>query len=266
MLCILLFCIEYFSLSIQDGRWNDKNLNDLNNFYNKIFLFCSFVIKTVHGNIKAESELGTIILILGGTVGLGFISYLIYFLNQIFDFRPEEQQAYTKLVKLLNPLNNEHKASNVIKIFFLIKKMYIDNNNIDNEYKLKKEKNFKLMVQRNFGYKFNFNLNDSSNSLSNYAVNSEYKEKKKFLKFIGCQFVLKAKITIECKNFQNNLLIARNNSLSFNDVLKTLGDKMNGNINQLNNKIEVLIQNDEKFRNFIVKTMLCINWNFHIFI
>jgi hypothetical protein len=251
MLCILLFCIEYFSLSIQDGRWNDKNLNDLNNFYNKIFLFCSFVIKTVHGNIKAESELGTIILILGGTVGLGFISYLIYFLNQIFDFRPEEQQAYTKLVKLLNPLNNEHKASNVIKIFFLIKKMYIDNNNIDNEYKLKKEKNFKLMVQRNFGYKFNFNLNDSSNSLSNYAINSEYKEKKKFLKFIGCQFVLKAKITIECKNFQNNLLIARNNSLSFNDVLKTLGDKMNGNINQLNNKIEVLIQNDEKFRNFM---------------
>jgi hypothetical protein len=55
----------------------------------------------------------------------------------------------------------------------------------------------------------------------------------------------------ECKNFKNNLIIARNNSLSLNDVLKTLGDKMNGNINQLNNKIEILIQNDQKFKNYM---------------
>ena len=251
LVCILLFCIEYFSVSIQDGRWNDKTQNDLIIFYNKIFLFCSYVLKSIHGNLKAETELGTLILLFGGTIGLIFISFLIYFLSQILEFKPEEQEAYTKLVKLLNPLNNEHKASNLIKIFFLIKKMYKDNHNIENEYKLKKEKNFKLMVQQNFGYKFNFNLNDSSNSLSNFVVNNEYKEKMKFIKFIGCQFVLKIKIIVECKNFKNNLLIARNNSLSFNDVLKTLGDKMNGNINQLNNKLETLIQNDEKFRNFM---------------
>ena len=55
----------------------------------------------------------------------------------------------------------------------------------------------------------------------------------------------------EIKNFKNNLIIARNSTLSLNDVLKTLGDKMNGNINQLNNKIENLIMNDQKFKNFM---------------
>ena len=77
------------------------------------------------------------------------------------------------------------------------------------------------------------------------------KKKKKFMKFLCSEFILKAKLMNECKNFKNNLLIARNNFLSFNDVLKTLGEKMNANLNQLNNKIEVLIQNDQKFINFM---------------
>ena len=70
-------------------------------------------------------------------------------------------------------------------------------------------------------------------------------------KNISSQFILKIKLINEFKNFKNNLLIARNNSLSFNDVLKTLGEKMNGNITQLNNKLEVLIQNDQKYKNFM---------------
>ena len=83
------------------------------------------------------------------------------------------------------------------------------------------------------------------------SQNNEYKDKKNFLKFLCSEFILKAKLINECKNFKNHLLIARNNSLSFNDVLKTLGEKMNANLNQLNNKIEVLIQNDQKFINFM---------------
>ena len=110
------------------------------------------------------------------------------------------------------------------------------------------------MFKHNFGFRkshFNFGLNDSNNSLASYIENNDYKEKRKFLRFIGSQFVLKTKIINECKNFKNILLIARNNSLSFIDVLKTLGAKMNANINQLNNKIDVLIQNDTKYRNFM---------------
>ena len=254
MVCILIYCMEYFTINIKSGLWNNKGENDLKNFYNVIFLFIYFALKSIHGNLKAETIIGSLILLIGGTIGLFISSYIILYINQLFDLRQEEQQAYTKLVKLLNPLNNEHKASNVIKIFLLLKKMYIDNQNIEREYLIKKEKNFKLMVQKNFGLRksnFNFGLNDSHNSLLSYVENNEYKEKKKLLSFIGNKFVLKTKIANECKNFKNILLIARNYAQPFNDVLKTLGDKMNGNINQLNNKLEVLIQNDIKFRNFM---------------
>jgi hypothetical protein len=246
--------MEYFTINIKSGLWNNKGENDLKNFYNVFFLFINFALKSIHGNLKAETIIGSLILLIGGTIGLLISSYIILYINQLFDLRPEEQQAYTKLVKLLNPLNNEHKASNVIKIFLLLKKMYIDNQNIEREYLIKKEKNFKLLVQKNFGLRksnFDFGLNNSHNSLSSYVENNEYKEKKKLLIFIGNKFALKAKITNECKNFKNILLIARNYAQPFNDVLKTLGDKMNGNINQLNNKLEVLIQNDIKFRNFM---------------
>ena len=251
---ILLYCTEYFSIDIYKGNYNNKGENELKNFYSEIYLYCYFTIKNIYGNIKTETSLGAFIFIIGGSIGLLIYAYLIYYINKLIEFKPDEQQAYSKLVKLLNPINNEHKASNVMKVFILLKKTYIDNQNIGEEYKLKKESNFKKMIQRNLGLRrsnFNFAVNDSSNSLINFGYNSEYKEKKKFLNYISTQFILKTKLINEIKNFKNNLLIARNNSLSFNDVLKTLGDKLNGNMSQLNNKLEVLIKNDQKYKNFM---------------
>jgi hypothetical protein len=131
-----------------------------------------------------------------------------------------------------------------------MKKIYIDNKNIRDEYKLKKENNFKNTNNKNVN-NFNFGMNESFDSLTNMSQSNEYKDKKKFLRFLCSEFILKAKLINECKNFKNNLLIARNNSLSFNDVLKTLGEKMNANLTQLNNQIEVLFQNDQKFINFM---------------
>ncbi len=113
-------------------------------------------------------------------------------------------------------------------------------------------------------FQFAFNTNITANNLLNY----ENEEKKKFIKFIGNIFLLKAKFILEIKDFDDNLKIARNSSLSFSDVLKTIGNKMDGNITQLNNKIEVLIQNDQKFLNFIkfttntMKSIKTIN-NYH---
>ena len=253
VVCLLIFSFEYFSIDV-NGIWNNKGENDFKNFFNEIYLYVSFVIKSVHGNIKPETILGYSVLFIGGTLGLAINSYLIYYLSQLTEFNPEEQQAYTKLVKLLNPINNEHKASNFIKIFLLMKKMYIDNRNIEEEYKLKRENNFRNIIEKTLGKqnsKFNLVNNDLEDSLSNVGFNNEYKEKKKFIKYISTQFVLKVKLINECKNFRNSLLIARNYSLSFNDVLKTLEDKMNGNLIQLNNKLEILIQNDQKFKNFM---------------
>ena len=125
---VLIYCIDYFSLNVNTGIWNNKGENDLKNFYNELFLYLFFVLKLLHGNIKADTVLSSIILLIGGTFGLIFSSYLIYYMNSIIEFKPEEHQAYTKLIKLLNPLNNEHKASNLLKVFLLMNKMYLDNN------------------------------------------------------------------------------------------------------------------------------------------
>ena len=250
LVSILVYCVEYFSIDINTKQINNKGVNNLKDFYNEISLYCFFILKNVHGNIKTNTILGSIILLIGGTIGLLISSYFIYYINILIEFKPEEKRAYGKLVKLLDPLNNEHKASNLIKAFLLMKKLYIDNKNIRDEYKLKKENNFKNIFNKNMN-NFNFGMNESIDSMTNMSQNNEYKDKKKFMKFLCSEFILKAKLINECKNFKNNLLIARNNFLSFNDVLKTLGEKMNANLNQLNNKIEVLIQNDQKFIGFM---------------
>ena len=250
LVSILIYCVEYFSIDINNKLVNNKGINDLKDFYSEITLYCFFVLKNIHGNIKTNTILGSLILFVGGTLGLLISSYFIFYVNLLIEFEPEEKQAYSKLVKLLNPSNKENKAANLIKAFLLLKKLYIDNKNIRDEYKLKKENNFKNTNNKNTN-NFNFGMNESIDSLTNMSQSNEYKDKKKFLKFLCSEFVLKAKLINECKNFKNNLLIARNNSLSFNDVLKTLGEKMNANLTQLNNKIEVLIQNDQKFINFM---------------
>ena len=254
VICILLYNIEFFSINIYSGTLNNQGKNDLKNFYNEIFLFCFYIIKTISGSIRPETGFGCFILIIGGAIGLIIISYFIFFINQFFEFKPEEQQAYSKLIKLLNPINDEHKSSNVLQVFFLMKKMYIDFRNIEDEYRIKKDMQFKTFINKNLGIRksnFNFATNESNYSDQNLEGNYEYKEKKKFIKYILTRFILKIKLLNESKNFKNKLLIARNYSLSFNDVLKTLGDKINGNITQLNNKLELLIQNDEKYRSFM---------------
>ena len=250
LVSVLIYCVEYFSIDVNTKQINNKGINNLKDFYNEIILYCFFILKNVHGNIKTNTILGSVILLIGGTIGLLISSYFIYYINILIEFKPEEKRAYGKLRKLFDPSNKEHKAANLIKAFLLMKKIYIDNKNIRDEYKLKKENNFKNIFNKNLN-NFNFGMNESIDTMTNMSQSNEYKDKKKFMKFLCSEFILKAKLINECKNFKNNLLIARNNFLSFNDVLKTLGEKMNANLNQLNNKIEVLIQNDQKFINFM---------------
>jgi len=254
LVCILVFSIEHFSINIYNEIYNNKGDNDLTNIYNEISLYCFFIFKYIHGDIRPQTLFGSFILLVGGTMGLFLSSYCVYYINNLMEFTTEEQQAYSKLVKLLNPLNNEHKSANLLKVFMQMNKLYLDNQNIEDNYRKRKENELKAIVQKTFGVRnsnFNFAVNDSNNSLTNLAESNSYKEKKKFLKYLCSQFVLKIKFLNEIKNFKNNLIIARNNTLSLNDILKTLGDKMNGNINQLNNKLEILIKNDEKYKNFM---------------
>jgi hypothetical protein len=178
-------------------------------------------------------------------------------MNGLIELNPEEEIAFSKLKKLLNPINKEHKASNLIKSIFLIKKIYFDNKNTVRDYKLKntdieKPKNLQRRDHflENNAFNLVFNSNGTLNNININEINSN-EEKRKFIKYIGSVFLFKTKVKVELKNFADNLKVARNYSLSFNDILKTICNKLDVNTGQLNNKLEILIKKDKKYLDFI---------------
>ena len=76
-------------------------------------------------------------------------------------------------------------------------------------------------------------------------------ERNNFVNYLCEKFILKIKLMSECKNLKNNLLIARNFSHSFTDLLKTLGQKMNENLYQLNSKLQKMIKIENKYKDFL---------------
>ena len=248
--CILIFCIEYFSLDIVNGFWNKKGENNLRNLYNCIYLISFFITKNITGEIEPKSPLGIFIMFFVGAFGLFIFSYFLYYVSNLIQLTKREEKATLKLDKILNPLNKEHKSANLIKIVFLIKKMLKDYKNIEKDYKrIKKEKSFHETLRRNY----DSNENIINNSFSSLIENSKYIEQNKFFNYLYNKFILKIKLKIECKNLQNQFLIARNYSHSFTVLLQTLGHKMDENLNQLNNKLQILIQKESKFSNYIRK-------------
>ena len=149
--CILIYCIEFFSLDIVNGFWNNKGDNNLRNFYNCIYLIVFYLVKNITGEIEPKSPLGIFIMICIGIFGLYIFSYFFYYVNNLIELTKEETKAISKLDKILNPLNKEHKSANLIKIVFLIKKMLKDYKNIEKDYKrIKKEKSFHETLRRNY--------------------------------------------------------------------------------------------------------------------
>ena len=255
--CFILSTVEFFGLDTTNNFWNNYIEDKSENFFNISFTFFFFILRKIHEAHCVTTIFGKMILYFGGAVGMLMSSYFIFYANNLIEFSPEEHNAFSKLTKLLNPLNKEHKASNVIKSFLFIKKAIVDNKNIEKDYRLKIEilqkppyNQRKPIFPNQNDFQFGFNSNINGNNIINYNEINEDIEKKKFIKYLGILFLFKSKLTIECKNFMDNLKIARNSSQSFNDVLKTIGNKMEANINQLNNKLEVLIRNDQKFLNF----------------
>ena len=256
-ICLVISCIEFFSLDINNRYWNTIFENKSENIFNILGDFLFFIIRNIYEEHCIKSILGRIILYMGGLVGMVITTYFIHFLLNLIEFNPEEQDAFSKLIKLLNPINKEHKAAHLIKTLLIIKKFIINNQNTEKDYRNKMEEVKRPTYQQRRpifqGDNFNFAFNRISNSNNQLALNevNENIEKKKFIRYLGSIYALRIKFILECKNFVDNLKIARNSSLSFNDVLKTVGNKMDGNIIQLNNKLEVLIQNDQKYINYI---------------
>lgn len=253
--CIIIFCVEYFSLDISNDFWSNVNENKGENYLNILNCFFFFSIRNIHEEHSIKSFLGKIILYFGGLFGMLLSSFFLFYMNNLVELSPEEHVAYSKLTKLLNPENKEHKASNLIKSILLIKKIYIDNKNTVRDYKLKNIKEEKPKItrrksvfQKDNAFNLVFNLNGTDINVNEINDN---KEKKKFIKYIGYVFVFKAKIKVELKNFIDKSKVARNSTLSFNDVLKTICTKLDINNGQLNNKIEILIKKEQKYLDFI---------------
>ena len=237
--CILIYCIEFFSLDIVNGFWNNKGDNNLRNHYNCVYLIAFYIVKNNSGEIMPKSPLGIFIM-------LYIFSYFFYYVNNLIELKTEEQKAISKLDKILNPLNKEHKSANLIKIVFLIKKMLKDYKNVEKDYKkIKREKS----IYENLRTNYNFTENMINNSFSSLIENNLYIEQNNFFNYLYNKYILKIKLITECKIFKNPFLIARNYSHSFTDLLKTLGHKMDDNLNQLNDKLKLLDQNEHKLFN-----------------
>jgi hypothetical protein len=253
----VIICVEFFSLDINNDFWNNMMENKKENVLNIFNAFFFFILKNMYEEHSIKSCLGKTLLFLGGIAGLLISSYFIYFLNNFIKFNPEEQDAFLKLTKLLNPTNKENKAANLIKSILFTKKIIIDNQNIVKEYENRVEevkrpthRKRKSIFQKDNNFNFAFNHNSNKN-LMGYNESQENAEKKKYIRYVAAIFFLRIKFVMECKNFSDDLKVARNSSLSFNDVVKTVGNKMDQNMVLLNSKIEVLIKNDQKYFDLI---------------
>lgn len=257
--CIVLTSFEFYSIDVNNNFWSDMIVNEMENIFTIFSTFFFFIVKNIHEEHCIKSIIGKFILYFGGLVGMLICSYFIFYMNNSIELGPEEQDAFSKLSKLLNPINREHKAANLIRSIIFFKKIITDNQNTEKDYRNKIEEmkrptgqQRRPIFQGDNKFNFVFNLNTTSNNLmSNINETHLNTEKKKYIRYIQSLFFMRIKFELECKSFADNFKVARNPYLSLTDVLKTMGHKMDENITQLNNKIDVLIQNDNKYINFM---------------
>jgi hypothetical protein len=264
--CIILTSIEFYSIDVSNDFWSDMIVNEMENILTIFSTFFFFIVKNIHEEHCVKSIFGKLMLYFGGLFGMLICSYFIFYMNNSIELGPEEQDAFSKLTKLLNPINREHKAANLIKSILLFKKIIIDNQNTEKDYRNRIEAGKRPTDQQRkpifqgdnkFSIVLN-NLNTTSNNLMNNLNGTHINiEKKKYIRYMQSLFFMKIKFELECKSFSDIFKVARNSNLSLTDILKTIGHKMDENITQLNSKIDVLIQNDNKYINF----MKCITEN-----
>ena len=247
--CILIYAIEFFSLDIKNGYWNNKGDNNLKNLYNTIYLYLFFIIKNEFGDIRPKSEIGLFIVIIIGTFGSLAISYFVYFMLQLIKFSVDEERAYSKLSKIFNPLNKEHKSANLIKNFILARKVFKNYKNIEKDYLTNKLKIKKTKIYKKSYKKLIFSPDKIYKNFVLLEENNKYR--RKYINYLVHKFIIKTKLLSESAILNDKLKIARNFSHSFTDVLKTLGHKIRDNLNQMNSKLQVVIFKEGKYKDFM---------------
>ena len=151
-----------------------------------------------------------VILLISGSFCLFLTTYFFYYLHSLIEIKPEEEKAYSKLIKLFNPVNKENKASNLIRVFILLKKLYNDNDILLREYVLKKNhknkkkkwKNRKKTELQNKRFSvITINLFNKNKQIKEVDNNNDekHKEKQKFIKFLENKYIIKMKFINEIK-------------------------------------------------------------------
>ena len=261
----LLYGIEYLSIDIFYGNYSKKGNNNFKNFFNCIYLYIFLILRITFGDHISRTILGKIILIIGGVGGSILEAYLMYYLLRTTEFNNNEHKAFTRLLKLFNPENNEHKAANYIKVLLLLKKQFIENKEnvdlyrkkIDNKEgifkkfyftnesnKRGKSTNFEIM-----GRKTKIITNDDDSENEKLKIEMVYK--KKFIKYLENIFVLKIKFITEYRNFIDKYKICRNFPMSFHDALKNLEIKMEENNDFLTTTLNKIANVDSDLNDLI---------------
>ena len=234
---------EYYSINSKTGFYDNKGYYDFKSVINSGYLYFFISLRIVFGDLVNKTPLGKLILFFSGILGSMCCSYFIYLINKKIELTDDEEKAFSKLSKLFEPENNEHKASDLIRYFLFYKKIIIDNNYLINTYKLKiiSEKKDKIqskvlddeIVQLRKSLRMSF-----SSDQNKLEGDTKYKLREKFIKYIEIRFIHKMKFLNENRNFRNKFKISRNYSLPFNDVIKTLVEKMEANMDSLCFKLE----------------------------
>ena len=250
--CILILCIEYFAMDIKKGIWNNKGNNNLKNIYNTMYIYLFYVVKMAFGDVKPMTVLGCLLMIIIGFSGLMITCFFAFYFTELINLNPEEKKAYTKLKKIFNPLNSEHKASNLIRFFIFMIRSTKEFENLEKNYINKKKNRFKDIVNNTKFNIFNFkDENEIYNNLTIIVENNMYQDKFEYEIYLCRKFLLRVKILSECNIFKNKLLIARNFSNSFTELLKNLGHKINQNLNIINTKLQILKEKEKKYNDFM---------------
>ncbi len=125
-------CLSFEKNNFLEGK---KGLNDLQNYMNNFWLVLITFTNVGFGDEYPRTFFGRIIIFFvsfGGLLGLGI---LIATLSEKLEFTQNEKKAYSRLKKIFDPENLEHKSVNIIKTILLMARNIKRRNKIIEEEK-----------------------------------------------------------------------------------------------------------------------------------
>ena len=112
-------CFAYNKKTILIGK---KGLNDLQNYFNILWLTLITITSVSYGDEYPRSHFGRFLIFIISFFGLFCLGFIISIISEKSEFTPNEKKSYLKLKKIFSSENQLHKAGNLIKtILFIVK-------------------------------------------------------------------------------------------------------------------------------------------------